>query len=70
MSTNPANEDVPNCKLNNDNQPIVVASDIENVVLVAYIVSRKKINLYIRQIFHSAFSVISYQRSKAMRESS
>lgn len=29
MSTNPANEDVPNCKLNNDNQPIVVASDIE-----------------------------------------
>lgn len=44
MSTNPANEDVPNCKLNNDNQPIVVASDIENVVLVAYIVSRKKIH--------------------------
>ena len=70
MSTNPANEDVPNCKLNNDNQPIVVASDIENVVLVAYIVSRKKINLYIRQIFPFGFSVISYQRSKAMRESS
>ena len=44
MSTNPANEDVPNCKLNNDNQPIVVASDIENEVLVAYIVSRKKIH--------------------------
>ena len=55
MSTNPANEDVPNCKLNNDNQPIVVASDIENVVLVAYIVSRKKINLYIRQIFPFGF---------------
>ena len=55
MSTNPANEDVPNCKLNNDNQPIVVASDIENVVLVAYIVSRKKINLYIRQIFPLGF---------------
>ena len=70
MSTNPANEDVPNCKLNNDNQPIVVASDIENVVLVAYIVSRKKINLYIRQIFPFGFSAISYQRSKAMRESS
>lgn len=45
MSTDPSDEDIPYRKLNNDNQPIVVASDIENIVLVAYIVSRKKINI-------------------------
>ena len=48
MSTDPSDEYIAYRKLNNDNQPIVVTSDIENVVLVAYIVSRKKINLYIR----------------------
>ena len=45
MSTNPANEDVPNCKLNNDNQPIVVASDIENVMLIANIIASWEMNL-------------------------
>ena len=45
MSTNPANEDVPNCKLNNDNQPIVVASDIEYIVLIAYIINLSLIHI-------------------------
>ena len=44
MSADPSDEYIAYRKLNNYHQTIVITFDIKNIMLVAYIVSRKKIN--------------------------
>ena len=46
-----AYEDMAYCKFNHNYQPIFVSSDVEHIMLIAYIISRREINLYVRQIF-------------------
>ena len=45
MSTYPTNENIAYCKLYNYYQPIVITSNIKNVMLATYIVYRWEINL-------------------------
>ena len=45
MSSNPANKYITHRKFNNNYQSIVVASDIENVMLIANIIGSWEMNL-------------------------
>lgn len=55
MSPYPANENISHRKFNNYHQSIIIAFDVENIVLITDIVSRKKIDFNIRQVFPFCF---------------
>ncbi len=47
MSAYKSDEYMSDCKFNNHHKTIFIATYVENIMLVAYIVSRRKINLYV-----------------------
>lgn len=58
MSTYLPDKDISHRKFYNYYQTVVIAFDIENIVLIAYVVSGREINLHIRSVF--PFSFFSY----------
>ena len=51
MGADKPNINTSHCEFYNDDQPVIVAPNIENIVLIACIVSGRKVDFYIRQIF-------------------
>ena len=49
MSADETYENIPHHKFNNDNQPILVATDVKNIMLVPDIVNRSKIHPHFRE---------------------
>ena len=50
MRVHKADKDMPYCELHDHYQTIFVSTDIENVVLVAYIVGCRKVHLDVREV--------------------
>ena len=51
MRTHKAYENMSYCEFYYNNQPVFVSSDVKHIMLIAYIIGRRKVNLYIREIF-------------------
>ena len=47
MSAHKSDEYMPDCKLHNHYKTIFVAAYVENIMLVAYMVGSREVNLYI-----------------------
>jgi hypothetical protein len=50
MGAHKPDVNISHYKLDDDNQPVLVALNIENIVLVTHVVRGGKVDFYIRQI--------------------
>jgi len=48
MRTYKAYEDMTYCEFNHYNQSVFVSSDVKHIMLIAYIISRREVNLNVR----------------------
>ncbi len=50
MRTYKSNEYMPNCELYDHNKTVFIAPDVKDIMLVPYVICRREVCLYIRQV--------------------